>query len=124
MAAAVSIDAFGGPTAVRVKNVPRERFRSAAAGAKSFESRSADVERRREEGRLDERERTELLMTWSGNGASPEAAPGTWYRLGVAEGLELDVRADHPAARSDALRRRLADAVARAARLVAEEPAP
>ncbi len=72
MAAAVSIDAFGGPTAVRVKNGPRERFRSAAAGAKSFESRSADVERRREEGRLDERERTELLFCWSGNGAAAD----------------------------------------------------
>ena len=58
-----------------------------------------------------------------GNGATPEAAPGTWYHLGVAEGLELDVRADHPAARSDAQRRRLAEAVARAARLVTEEPA-
>lgn len=59
-----------------------------------------------------------------GNGAAPEAAPGTWYHLGVAEGLELDVRADHPAARSDALRRRLAESVARAARMVTEEPAP
>lgn len=59
-----------------------------------------------------------------GNGTSPEAAPGTWYRLSVAEGLDLDVRADHPAARSESQRRRLADAVARAARLVTEEPTP
>jgi len=59
-----------------------------------------------------------------GNGAPPEAAPGTWYRLSVAEGLDLDVRADHPAARSEIQRRRLADAVARAARLVTEEPTP
>ena len=57
-----------------------------------------------------------------GNGSpSIEVSPGTWYRIAVGEGLELDVRADHPAARSEADRRRLADAVARAARLQAEE---
>lgn len=60
----------------------------------------------------------------SGNGSAPDAAPGTWYHLGVAEGLELELRADHPAARSEAQRSRLADAVARAARLVTEEPLP
>jgi DNA-binding transcriptional MerR regulator len=53
-----------------------------------------------------------------------EPAPGTWYRIGVGEGLELEVRADHPAARSEADRRRLADAVARAARILTEEPTP
>jgi DNA-binding transcriptional MerR regulator len=66
----------------------------------------------------------------SGNGEGgnsapvPETARGPWYRVGVADGLELEVRADHPAARSEADRRRLADAVARAARLVIEEAAP
>jgi len=64
----------------------------------------------------------------SGNGEgegaapTPEAARGLWYRVVVGDGLEVQVRADHPAARGDAERRRLADAVARAARQVTEEP--
>ena len=67
----------------------------------------------------------------AGNGRAPhgeaptlDAAPGAWYRLGLGDGAELDVRADHPAARSEAQRQRLADAVAHAIRGVAEEPAP
>ncbi len=66
----------------------------------------------------------------SGNGegaaaaAAPETARGPWYRVVVGDGLEVQVRADHPAARSESERRRLADAVARAARLASEEPAP
>jgi len=67
----------------------------------------------------------------TGNGRAPhgeapalDAPPGAWYRLGLGDGLELDVRADHPAARSETQRQRLADAVAHAVRGVAEEPAP
>ncbi len=56
-----------------------------------------------------------------GAGTSVDVSPGTWYRIAVADGLELEVRADHPAARSEADRRRLAEAVARAARLPGEE---
>lgn len=56
--------------------------------------------------------------------APPAAGAGAWYRLDVGEGLELDVRADHPSARSEAQRQRLADAVARLVRGIAEEPAP
>jgi len=67
----------------------------------------------------------------TGNGRAPhgeapalDAPPGAWYRLGLGDGVELDVRSDHPAARSEAQRQRLADAVAHAVRGVAEEPAP
>jgi DNA-binding transcriptional MerR regulator len=66
----------------------------------------------------------------SGNGergdatAAPETSRGPWYRVVVGDGLELQVRADHPAAHSEGDRRRLADAVARAARLANEEPTP
>ena len=57
-------------------------------------------------------------------GAVAEVSPGTWYRIPVGEGLEVEVRADHPAARSEADRRRLAEAVARAAHAPSEEPPP
>jgi len=57
-------------------------------------------------------------------GLAVDASPGTWYRIAVGDGLELDLRADHPAARSETDRRRLADAVARAARIQSEEPTP
>ena len=67
----------------------------------------------------------------AGNGRAPHAdaptvdgAPGAWYRIGLGEGVELDVRTDHPAARNGAQRQRLAVAVARAVRGIAEEPAP
>lgn len=53
-----------------------------------------------------------------------DGALGAWYRIGLGEGVELDVRADHPAARNEAQRQRLAAAVTRAVRGIAEEPAP
>jgi len=55
---------------------------------------------------------------------SREGPAGAWYRLALADGVELEVRTDHPAARSEQLRQRLGDAVARAVRGVAEEPVP
>jgi DNA-binding transcriptional MerR regulator len=68
---------------------------------------------------------------WSG--ATPARAPhaggvpvadvstGAWLHYDLGDGLVLEVRADHPAARSEAHRQRLAAALARA---VSEEPAP
>jgi len=53
-----------------------------------------------------------------------DAPAGAWYRIVLADGVELEVRTDHPAARSEQLRQRLGDAVARAVRGVAEEPVP
>jgi DNA-binding transcriptional MerR regulator len=67
---------------------------------------------------------------FQGNGRrTPEVPPrdapaGAWYRIVLADGVELEVRTDHPAARSEQLRQRLGDAVARAVRGVAEEPVP
>jgi len=59
----------------------------------------------------------------SGDAALLAGTPtGAWLRFELGDGLELDVRADHPAARSDAHRQRLADAIARAVRAAAEEP--
>ena len=55
---------------------------------------------------------------------SRDAPAGAWYRIVLADGVELEVRTDHPAARSEQLRQRLRDAAARAVRGVAEEPAP
>jgi DNA-binding transcriptional MerR regulator len=55
---------------------------------------------------------------------SREVPAGAWYRLVLSDGIELDVRTDHPAARSEQHRQRLGDAVARAVRGVAEEPVP
>jgi DNA-binding transcriptional MerR regulator len=57
-------------------------------------------------------------------GPAAEAPAGAWYRLVLADGVELDVRTDHPAARSEPQRRRLGEAVARAVRGVTEEPGP
>lgn len=73
MAAAASVDSFGPTAAVRTKHVTRDRPRPAVGG--SFGLRRTDEEkardaRRCEEGRLDERERTELLLAWSGNESS------------------------------------------------------
>jgi DNA-binding transcriptional MerR regulator len=48
---------------------------------------------------------------------------GAWYHLGIGDGLEVTVRADHPAARSDELRARVAAAVARVLADSAEEAA-
>jgi hypothetical protein len=65
-----------------------------------------------------------------GNGQRPpdwfarEAPAGAWYRIVLADGVELEVRSDHPAAGSEQSRQRLGDAVARAVRGVAEEPVP
>ena len=59
-----------------------------------------------------------------GTAVSPDEAAGTWIHLALGDGLALEVRADHPAARSEARRQRLADALARAVRAVAEESAP
>jgi DNA-binding transcriptional MerR regulator len=59
-----------------------------------------------------------------GGAVTPDAAAGMWVHVPLGDGLALEVRADHPAARSDARRQRLADALARAVRAVAEEPAP
>ncbi len=51
------------------------------------------------------------------DGAAPAALEaGAWYRVGVGEGAEIVLRYDHPAARTASLRRRVADAVARALR--------
>jgi DNA-binding transcriptional MerR regulator len=58
------------------------------------------------------------------DGPAREAPPGAWYRIALADGVELEVRTDHPAARSEQLRQRLRDVVARAVRGVAEEPVP
>lgn len=48
---------------------------------------------------------------------------GAWFRLGIGEGLEVTVRADHPAARRPELRARVAAAVARVLAESAEEEA-
>ena len=68
MAAAHSmVDAVSGSP--RVKNVPRERFRAVVGGAgRSYGlSREQETAHAREAGRLDERERTELLLLWGGH---------------------------------------------------------
>jgi hypothetical protein len=49
---------------------------------------------------------------------------GAWYRVGVADGVEVALRHDHPAARTAATRKRAADAVARALREAAWEGEP
>jgi hypothetical protein len=48
---------------------------------------------------------------------------GAWFRVGVGEGLEVSMRADHPAARNPELRGRIAAAVARVLADSAEESA-
>ena len=48
---------------------------------------------------------------------------GAWFRISVGDGLEVAMRADHPAARSSELRGRVASAVARALAAAAEEAA-
>jgi hypothetical protein len=47
-------------------------------------------------------------------GAEPGAPAGSWFRIALADALELSIRADHPAARDAGVRQRVADAVARA----------
>lgn len=56
-------------------------------------------------------------------GTTASTDPGAWYRIGISDGLEVSVRADHPAARNPALRERVARAVARALVESAEEAA-
>jgi DNA-binding transcriptional MerR regulator len=51
----------------------------------------------------------------------PPLEEGGWYRIGVGDGVEVAVRADHPVARSAAARRHLADALARALRETPQE---
>lgn len=48
---------------------------------------------------------------------------GAWFKVGISDGLEMAVRADHPAARSPDVRSRVAAAVARALAEVAEQAA-
>jgi DNA-binding transcriptional MerR regulator len=48
---------------------------------------------------------------------------GAWYHVGIGDGLQVSVRADHPAARSGELRVRIAAAVARVLADSAEEAA-
>ncbi len=48
---------------------------------------------------------------------------GAWYRLALGDGIEIVVRADHPAARSPNVRQRVGEAVARALAEAAEEAA-
>ncbi len=48
---------------------------------------------------------------------------GAWYRMGIGEGLEVAIRADHAAARRPDLRARVAAAVARALTESADEEA-
>jgi hypothetical protein len=48
---------------------------------------------------------------------------GAWYRIGIGDGLEVAVRADHAAARRPELRARVAAAVARVLAESAEEEA-
>jgi DNA-binding transcriptional MerR regulator len=57
------------------------------------------------------------------NHATVPVESGAWYHLSVGDGLAVSVRADHPAARSDELRARVATAVARVLADSAEEAA-
>jgi DNA-binding transcriptional MerR regulator len=72
------------------------------------------------------------LVTWSRQSASqangrgdpaPRLEQGAWYRLAVSEGVEVELRHDHPAARSAEARRRAAEAISRALREVSETQA-
>ena len=58
-----------------------------------------------------------------GKGGSVPVDSGAWYRIGIGDGMEVAMRADHPAARSSDLRTRVAAAVARALADSAEEAA-
>ncbi|HWO87559.1 MAG TPA: MerR family transcriptional regulator [Gemmatimonadales bacterium] len=48
---------------------------------------------------------------------------GAWFRLSLGDGVELQVRSDHPAARSQSLRQRVTEAVARALADAADDQA-
>jgi DNA-binding transcriptional MerR regulator len=59
------------------------------------------------------------------NGGQDGAAPaGAWYRIALDDGAEVSLRQDHPAARTAALRQRLADRVTRVVRDLSSESAP
>jgi DNA-binding transcriptional MerR regulator len=58
-----------------------------------------------------------------GAGPAVPVDSGAWYRIGIGEGLEVAVRADHAAARRPELRARVAAAVARVLAESAEEEA-
>jgi DNA-binding transcriptional MerR regulator len=59
------------------------------------------------------------------NGPHDGAAPaGAWYRIALDDGAEVSLRQDHPAARSAALRQRLADRVSRVVRELSSESTP
>ena len=61
----------------------------------------------------------------SNGGQEGAAAPaGAWYRIALDDGAEVSLRHDHPAARTAALRQRLADRIARVVRELAGEPGP
>lgn len=74
-----------------------------------------------------------LLASRREQASAPSAAPraasavavdsGAWFRIGIGDGLEVTLRADHPAARSSEVRSRVAAAVARALADSAEEAA-
>jgi DNA-binding transcriptional MerR regulator len=58
-----------------------------------------------------------------GRASSVPTDSGAWFRIGIGEGLEVSLRADHPAARSPDVRNKVASAVARALADSAEEAA-
>jgi DNA-binding transcriptional MerR regulator len=69
------------------------------------------------------RETAAAAPALSRESASVPVDSGAWYHLGIGDGLQVSVRADHPAARSGELRARVATAVARVLADSAEEAA-
>ncbi len=67
--------------------------------------------------------RTTAPAAASPTGPAPPPDTGTWYRIGIGEGLEVAVRADHPAARSPTVRDKVARAVGRVLADTADEAA-
>ena len=59
----------------------------------------------------------------SRSSAAVSVDSGAWFRIGIGDGLEVTLRADHPAARDPGVRSRVAAAVARALADTAEESA-
>ncbi len=72
---------------------------------------------------LAHRHQSGLSERSGGKGTSVPVDSGAWYRIGIGDGMEVAMRADHPAARSSDLRARIAAAVARALADSAEEAA-
>jgi DNA-binding transcriptional MerR regulator len=56
-------------------------------------------------------------------GRPAAANGGSWYQIGIGDGLRVSIRADHPAARSPVVLQKVADAVARVLVESAEEAA-